>query len=636
VAKTSSNQTSLFEENYLLRTYGTVVRDPDTALTELVANAWDAGAAVVKLQIPSGKGEELSIDDDGTGMTHAEFIHRWMTLGYDRVRHQSEWVEFPADRRDWSRRRVYGRNGIGRHGMMCFDDEYVVETRVDGRGQRYFIAARSGSAPFAIVRQEEFSRAGHGTTLTCRVQRHLPSVTRIREVLGARFLFDPQFTLMINGRRLTLPTMDAVRRIAAFKIDGKRVQIDCVDSNDSNRTTQVHGVVFWVDKRRVGNPSWVVNGRVLLDGRRSIAKRVTFVVHLDGFEESVLPDWSGFSPSEEVDRMLTRVAESVASAVEGLHQEEGRETRQRVLADAAPRLRALSNNAQRDVRSFVDEVVANQPAIAPEALEVTVAALVHLEETKSGRELLMKLQKLSPEDVDGLNRVLEEWTVRDAQNVLDEIGRRASVVEALEKLVKEPTVDELATIHPLVSQARWLFGPEYEAASFTSNVTIKTVVERLFGASENAPSFINPKKRPDLVFRPTSTFSVVATQKFSLDEPNLPEIDRVLVIELKRGGFKVGRDEVDQAGRYVEDLISLKDLGGRPTVSAFVVGFERGEKTHPRKVGEDDRGRVVPTTYAQLISVANARLFQLRERIAERFDGQPVDQLVSAVQDRLL
>lgn len=36
-------QGSLFEENYLIRTLGNLVTQPDIALTELGANAWDAG-----------------------------------------------------------------------------------------------------------------------------------------------------------------------------------------------------------------------------------------------------------------------------------------------------------------------------------------------------------------------------------------------------------------------------------------------------------------------------------------------------------------------------------------------------------------------------------------------------------------
>ncbi len=46
---------SLFEEDYLLRTLGRIAHDPDVALTELVANAWDAGASCVDITIPTEK-----------------------------------------------------------------------------------------------------------------------------------------------------------------------------------------------------------------------------------------------------------------------------------------------------------------------------------------------------------------------------------------------------------------------------------------------------------------------------------------------------------------------------------------------------------------------------------------------------
>lgn len=39
---------SLFEDDYIMRSMGTIVTQPDVALTELVANAWDAGASHVK------------------------------------------------------------------------------------------------------------------------------------------------------------------------------------------------------------------------------------------------------------------------------------------------------------------------------------------------------------------------------------------------------------------------------------------------------------------------------------------------------------------------------------------------------------------------------------------------------------
>jgi len=45
-------QGSLFEEDYLIRTLRDLARKADVALTELVANAWDAGASKVDITIP--------------------------------------------------------------------------------------------------------------------------------------------------------------------------------------------------------------------------------------------------------------------------------------------------------------------------------------------------------------------------------------------------------------------------------------------------------------------------------------------------------------------------------------------------------------------------------------------------------
>lgn len=47
--KSAIIQGSLFEDDYLVRTPGNIARDPDYALTELVANAWDAGATNVQI-----------------------------------------------------------------------------------------------------------------------------------------------------------------------------------------------------------------------------------------------------------------------------------------------------------------------------------------------------------------------------------------------------------------------------------------------------------------------------------------------------------------------------------------------------------------------------------------------------------
>jgi len=145
-------QGSLFEDDYLLRSIGNLAIDPDTALTELVANAWDAGALLVKISIPNERFDQIIIEDNGLGMTSEEFRKRWMTLRYNRIRHQGEEVEFP-EKVDNSYRRAFGRNGVGRHGMLCFADQYTVETVKNGIGSRFVVSVSSGAQPFTLIKE---------------------------------------------------------------------------------------------------------------------------------------------------------------------------------------------------------------------------------------------------------------------------------------------------------------------------------------------------------------------------------------------------------------------------------------------------------------------------------------------------
>src|SRR6185312_9031473 len=126
MAKGSRNNAAneaLFEEDYVLRTLGKIGYDGETALTELVANAWDAGASRVSIVIPEDVGSTLTVEDDGHGMTASNFRSRWMKLGYNRQKNQGTGVEFPPERAG-QHRAPFGRNGVGRHGLLCFADSY--------------------------------------------------------------------------------------------------------------------------------------------------------------------------------------------------------------------------------------------------------------------------------------------------------------------------------------------------------------------------------------------------------------------------------------------------------------------------------------------------------------------------------
>lgn len=620
-----------FEVDYLERTYGGIIRNPLTALTEVVANAWDAAATEVRIVIPEQQGGELTITDNGSGMTATEFNERWMTLGYNRFKHQGEDVEFPGELRG-HRRKAFGRNGIGRHGLFCFGNEYEVETRKVGKLFQARVVKDAGKDPFALADHKEGKGDGHGTLLRVRVQRNFPDAGEVRDVLSSRFISDPLFKLYVNDVHVPATENEAFIDRKIVKVGSVTLDLMTFDSGASARTAQQSGVAFWVRQRLVGKPTWSLgDDRPLLDGRLKPAKRLVIVARTDDLADLVLPDWSGFQESQTIEKVYDAVAEYARDILRGRLAERVKETTASVISNNRERLEAMEPEEREEISEFVEQVTLVDPAIPPELLQTALGAFMNLMETRSGRDLISKLSQMSHEDVDGLNAILEQWSVQDCRTVLDEIHRRMRVIELIEKLSADPTIDELHTLHPLVTQARWLFGPEFDTPEMASNMSIRRALGQVCQKQFPAEAFVNPSKRPDLLQAADRTLSAYATEMMSGDG-TLSRIDRILLIELKKGASEIGRKEMDQAGWYVEDIHGTGLIDGKPLVLAFVVGHTVSSMVQAeRAIGEPVVGRIRACSYGQLVRTANARLFKLRTQVQERFKGLSKQSLVDEV-----
>lgn len=626
-------QTSLFEEDYLLRELGQVAHVPQVALTELVANAWDAGASSVKVILPSEMGGTLTIEDNGHGMTPDQFKRRWMTLGYDRVRHQGVNVEFPPGG-PARPRKAYGRNGVGRHGMLCFGDEYEVETWRDGVLSIFTVGTESGPSPFVLRREDSGARPGSGTKLSVQVARKLPNADEIQTVLAARFVHDPEFEVQVNGVARTVAEIEGKVSEEELSLSGGRsATVIVIDSTLLNHSSVHQGIAFWVQRRLVGTPSWSVGSLASFDGRTRFARRYKVIVDTDGFNDQIERDWTGFLHTEPVRELYKTTAEHIERIAQELAVEVVEESTTDALAQNRSELTSLGRGARLEVAEFTKAIAQAHPTISPEFLSTAVKAVINLEKSKSGAALLQKLSTLPPDDVAGLDQLLDEWTIKDAMRVLDEIDGRLSVIETIRRISDDPETDELHTLHPLVLRSRWLFGPEFESEEFCSNATLQTVAKQMF--QKAGAQFINERNRPDIVVLPDKvTLQLVGIEAFDPADSSVVEMQQVLLIELKKGGFKLTRNEVSQADGYVQDIAASGAISGVPYVSAWVVGQSiAAGVAKDKRVGDGDRefGRVRATTFGALVDTANRRMMKLRDALTIRYAEIPTDALIERV-----
>ncbi|XTQ92342.1 hypothetical protein ACQR5W_10440 [Xanthomonas sacchari] len=361
----------------------------------------------------------------------------------------------------------------------------------------------------------------------------------------------------------------------------------------------------------------------VLDGRSRFAKRYAVVIEADGtWAPFVEQDWSRFKAEPLVDRLFAEVSNYVHRQVEALSASFVEENSEDALMRNREEFRNLPTGAKVEVAQFTHALVADHPSIAPEALAKAVRAVIQLQSGRGGIRLLDKLMHLDETDIEGLDRLLDQWTVQDALVVLDEIDARLSVISAIEKLAKDPATDELHTLHPLITQARWLFGPEFDSSEYASNSTLRTVAEEVFGSRKADTTFQNPRRRPDLVVLTDATLSLTGTATFNGTD-HLASLRDVLLIELKKGHSTIGRAEMNQAEGYVEELLANGALASRPFFHAYVVGHEvnLGARIKDlRGEGQDVFARIHATTYSQLTDTANHRLMHLKERIPSRYE----------------
>lgn len=94
-------------------------------LSEVVANAWDADAKVVKVTIDKAA-ETITIDDDGTGMNRDAVVDRFLTVGYKR---RDDLGETTA-----AGRKPMGRKGIGK--LSIFSIAQIAEVFTTLGGER--------------------------------------------------------------------------------------------------------------------------------------------------------------------------------------------------------------------------------------------------------------------------------------------------------------------------------------------------------------------------------------------------------------------------------------------------------------------------------------------------------------------
>ncbi len=420
--------------------------------------------------------------------------------------------------------------------------------------------------------------------------------------------------IQVNGVAVELLSLEGLKTEVLHLEGHGDVTVHFIDSIEHHRSAKLRGISWWVNQRRIGEPSWerLDDEGAYLDGRTEQAKKFSFIATADFLTPGtdVKADWSGFHATRVTDSLRRLVHGCVIKEIQAQLYSTRRERKRSAIQNSRELMGELPSISRKAIGQFIDEVQEKCPTICDRDLSRTVEILAKLEQSRAGYDLLAQLAACSSEDLDTWNYLMQQWTASNAEIVLDELDRRLKLIARMEKLVENPHADELHDLQPLFERGLWIFGPEYEAVDFRSNRGLTEIIGKFLGGPEYKP----PKKRPDFVVLPDTSIGAYCADAYDATG-EISGIRKVALLELKRGGFCLTQKESDQARDYAKEIRKGGKLLPSTEIVAYVLGASLEAGLERAEYGSQIT--IIPMVYQTVLRKAHQRTFNLQQRLRE-------------------
>jgi hypothetical protein len=196
-----------------------------------------------------------------------------------------------------------------------------------------------------------------------------------------------------------------------------------------------------------------------------------------------------------------------------------------------------------------------------------------------------------------------------AKIVLDELEMRLKLVNELQERTAKAETLEVQELQPLFYRGLWIFGPEFETIEFTSNETMTSVIQKLYGVELSGS-----RNRPDFAILPDSSVGLYSYDKYD-DHGSEISVDRLVIVELKKPGVTIGEEQKGQCWKYVKELYSKGLLTDSSRVECYVLGSQIDQNECSVRTEKDERVRIQPLHFGMVLNRAKSRLLKLYDKV---------------------
>jgi hypothetical protein len=516
--------TKILGENY---------KSTESALKELIDNAWDAEATIVKITLPTQMKSDsiIIIEDNGMGMSTLEVENDYLRIARDRI-------SIKGNKTSRMQRTIKGRKGIGKFAGFVTAHNMNVETIQNNILTRFSI-----DKDLMIKQVEELDKFNlelyssntikeNGTRITlteldlCLLT---PSADRLKELLILDYWRENSFDIYINDVKLEVSDIGGVSYKYTTKYqDIGEVMLD-FNITDKDITNKRAGIILRVGGKIVGSPSFFDIDEAE-DIPRKLLKKIYGEIIADGLVEYVNADWTDvLQNSIAYQKIRDFVYEKLHLALKENFTREISLMKARIQKKVNESLKSLPEHKRTFAKASLERVL-NEFYQEPEhKLNNIINVMLEAIEKDEYYKVIEEINRAKRRDIIEFSEALSRFGLADMSTLMSQAVNRINFLDSLDELIRNTSTTELQ-IHKVLEQNLWVFGTQYNLMS--SNETNKKIIDEYLGKKYKGT---RADKRPDLLL----------CNKY---------MGNYLLIEFKRPNVTLSRENELQAQKYRDDM----------------------------------------------------------------------------------
>ncbi len=567
---------ALLGENY---------RSSELAIKELVDNSWDADAENVWITLPEPvTAQPIVVRDGGTGMTEQEVRSEYLSVARDRTTTKGELTTR-------SKRPVKGRKGIGKFAGLMVADQMTLQTsargittRLEIPRQKIVTAARDLEKVPLPITAVNCKKDARGTTITLadlNQRLTFPSTEKLKQLLVLEYGREEGFAIWVNQELVTVDDIPG----EAFQYEGALPNAGPVrlffKISPEKKPLRHSGIAIRVGGKVVGKPR-VFGLDDDPDVPKSTLRRLYGEVIADGLTDDLTADWAaivenskGYAELEEFVRPLLK------AQLQRTFRQEFAAQHARVQGEINLRLSKLPDNRREYAKKAIERIMLQFYSEKEERIESIVSVVLDALEHDEYWQVLREIERTSRAGVQVFAESLASFGLIEMALIGRQAQSRLTFLNFLDQLAADAKTRE-KEMHTALESNLWVFGGEISLLS--SNVTLRRTIEEFTAKKFTGP---NATKRPDLLL--------------------LSQFDsKYVLVEFKRPGHTITRDDQLQAEKYRDDLSQFRPM------EIVLVG-----KDHDPAITTDRPRYVRLVSYAAAINRARAELDWLLKELTD-------------------